>query len=626
MNVPISKPLALACLLAFCWGCGPTAAAADLPADSGQGSYIGESGQPEPDTDPSPEGDAQPEEGNPSPERPEPDADPAPSPEGDAQPGEDGQLPEIGGQQPDLPEGGTEEPEAASYTVTLGQQVVGQDESLSFTTVSTAFSGSAPEGYYPGNLTVELTGQVVVEAGGFLSVGTLSIGGPEASPVITGAGSIVVKAGGQLVLTGAILAPQGEGPMIVQETGGSVETVAVTAEDGLIQWASPLVCNLYDSPEQLWLPAGTPLTADLLPTSMYVTLQQQGREDQTEVALSWDLSGYDGRTDGELALAGVFLDEDGQPLPSLRPLELAVGWYTPGTLVVTDAQWKGSTVPTVQLTVPELPEYADVWGETSTDGGDTWISWTDEDVFFIVEVENEGWACIFVLPDDTPRLFRIAAQDTWADPYAYWQSESFQLGPPEDGEDSGGNRGGSTTPDSPDREPEPAPRPDTSTATQPVLGNAIPHPSQPEEQPLEPGQPELSHPSAQPEQTPQAGSGAQQSQPDQESPVSEAPAVRPEHPVQLEGAGHPSSQAQTQPLPTVPDPAGEADQEETPGQAAGPASPPSDETEPGPAEAGTGTADAPTAPSVPVQAAPAVVLIALCAAAAGWFWTLRRRR
>ena len=179
-----------------------------------------------------------------------------------------------------------------------------------------------------------------------------------------------------------------------------------------------------------------------------------------DVPLAWDLSGYDGRTDGEVALAGKFLDEAGQPLTSMLPLEITVRWYTPGTLVVTEAEWKGGTVPTVQLTVPELPEDANVWGEVSADGGETWSRWEDEAFFFIVDIEAEGKACVFVVSDDMEGLFRVVAEDPWAEEYTCWRSDAFFLSPPEDGEDSGGNRGGSTTPGSPDRQPEPIPRPD----------------------------------------------------------------------------------------------------------------------------------------------------------------------
>ena len=84
-------------------------------------------------------------------------------------------------------------------------------------------------------------------------------------------------------------------------------------------------------------------------------------------------------------------------MTSMLPLEITVRWYTPGTLVVTEAEWKGGTVPTVQLTVPELPEDANVWGEVSADGGETWSRWEDEAFFFIVDIEAEGKACVFVV-------------------------------------------------------------------------------------------------------------------------------------------------------------------------------------------------------------------------------------
>ena len=108
-----------------------------------------------------------------------------------------------------------------SYTVEVGPCQIGAGELVSYTTISPSFAGSAvPENYYPGELTVRLTGQIVVEEGGVLDIGTLSIDGPEIGPVITGTGQIVVKQGGQLRLTTATLSPQGQGPMILQETGG----------------------------------------------------------------------------------------------------------------------------------------------------------------------------------------------------------------------------------------------------------------------------------------------------------------------------------------------------------------------------------------------------------------------
>lgn len=441
MCIWLKKATAFCLCLLVLWGSGGVAVAVEPLMPAGQA-------QEEPEGDLESETVEQPETGIGT-EAPEPDA-------GIEAPGGEASEPDGG-----MEASGDGSAEGDSYTVTLEDQVIQDGEELSYTTISSEFAGSdIQEGYYPGTLTVVLTGQVVVESGGSLNVGTLSVGGPEANPVITGDGTIVVKAGGRLRLTCADLSPQGEGPVIIQEAGASVELTNTAVGEGMVQWSGPLVDNLHKNPDDLWLEAGTALTADLLPVSMKADVQEQGSKECRELSLSWDMSGYDGQTNGELTMTGQFLDESGQPLSSLVPLTLRVCWYMPGTLVVTEAEWKGDTVPTVELTVQELPEFADVWGEVSTDNGDTWTRWKDEDRFFIVEAEQEVWACIFQLADETPGLFRVAAEDPWADPYAYWRSEAFELGPSEDDEDSGGNRGGSTTPDTPDREPEPEPRPD----------------------------------------------------------------------------------------------------------------------------------------------------------------------
>ena len=397
---------------------------------------------------------------------------------------------------------GTEEtPDIESYTVTLGSCVIGDGESRSYTTVSSAFAGEdiTADGYYPGNLTVEVTGQIVIEAGGFLGIGALSIGGPEASPVVTGAcredGLIVVKAGGQLKLTEVTLQTIGEGFLIVQEPGGSIELSATELEEGLVQWAPPLVENQYDSPDDLWLEEGTRLMQDMLPESLRVNVQSQGTSERREVPLSWNLQDYDGRTSGELVLEGTFLDEEGNAMPSLLPLELTVHWYTPEKLIVTKAVWKGDQVPTVQLTVQNLPEDVDVWGETSLDGGRTWERWEDETSFFLVkEDQDEATVCVFVLQDARPRLFRIAAEDSWF--HEYWRSEARFLYP-EEFDDSGGNRGGSVSPIAPDREPEPEPEPEQAPEQNP-------EPESEQELELEPEQaPEQeSEPALMPEQEP----------------------------------------------------------------------------------------------------------------------------
>lgn len=207
-----------------------------------------------------------------------------------------------------------------SYTVEVGPCQIGAGELVSYTTISPSFAGSAvPENYYPGELTVRLTGQIVVEEGGVLDIGTLSIDGPEIGPVITGTGQIVVKQGGQLRLTTATLSPQGQGPMILQETGGSVELVRTEAAPGVVQWASPLVNNLYDSPEDVWLETGTSLSGEMLPECLEVPVQIEGKESYLDVLLSWDLSQYDGRTDGTLLSRAIFWMRRGRFYPACCP-------------------------------------------------------------------------------------------------------------------------------------------------------------------------------------------------------------------------------------------------------------------------------------------------------------------
>lgn len=68
--------------------------------------------------------------------------------------------------------------------------------------------------------------------------------------------------------------------------------------------AAPLVNNLYDAPDDVWLEIGTILSGDMLPDSMKTDVQMQGHEERVDVPLAWDLSGYDGRTDGEVGPRG----------------------------------------------------------------------------------------------------------------------------------------------------------------------------------------------------------------------------------------------------------------------------------------------------------------------------------
>lgn len=383
----------------------------------------------------------------------------------------------------ETPDGETPADTPAGYRVTLHDRTIGAGEALGYTTISSSFAGGQiPEGYYPGPLTVELTGTVVVEAGGELAIGKLSLGDPSSSsPILTGTGQIIVKAGGSLRLAEATLVGSGAQPLIVQEYGGSVELSWTEAESGLIAWSSPLVNNAWNAPDDLWLEAGTALTEAMLPAAMQADLQVQGREETVELPLCWDLAGYSGQTDGAVTLTGSFLDPaDGTVLPSLVPLTITVHWYTPGALIVTDAVWKGDDLQVIQLTVQELPEDALIWGEVSYDGGLTWSRWEDEAVFWITAAEPEGHICNFKVSDETPGLFRVVAEDPWADEYTCWRSDAFALSPPEDNEDSGGNRGGSTTPHVPDREPEPEPLPEEEEA---VTEETVSEPEQPEEAP-----------------------------------------------------------------------------------------------------------------------------------------------
>ena len=127
-------------------------------------------------------------------------------------------------------------------------------------------------------------------------------------------------------------------------------------------------------------------------------------------------------------------------------------------IVVTDAVWMGETAASAKLQAEALPDMAtDTWGEVSTDDGATWQRWED----FQIRESDEVTACVFYLPDNTPRHFRICASFISRNYRQYWASDSFLL-PEEETDDSGGDRGGSITPVPPEREPEtpePAPEP-----------------------------------------------------------------------------------------------------------------------------------------------------------------------
>lgn len=370
-------------------------------------------------------------------------------------------------------------PEVNAYQVTLDAQVIGGGQSLIYETISPEFAGHpAAADYYPGALTVTLSGQIVIEEGGLLAIGTLSSNNEEEqSPVLQGhpapEGLIVVRPGGTLILRNVSLALEGEGLFIVQEPGGSVVLTDTELDDGLISWAPPMVDNTHQQPRDLWLEEGTALTPAMLPAALSTYLQDRGSQRWERLALQWDMEAYEGQTEGEYTLTGAFLDAAGEALASVRPLTLTVHWYKPDQLVVTGAAWLGQTAASAKLELQALPEAADeVWGEVSEDGGKTWTRW---EAFHYQEEEN-CVSCVFSLSDSTPRHFRVRAANEWEN--LYWTSEAVLL--PKEGSkptDPGGNRGGSTAVVRPSREPnqpeptptpEPTPEPTPSPTPTPV--------------------------------------------------------------------------------------------------------------------------------------------------------------
>lgn len=347
------------------------------------------------------------------------------------------------------------------YQVTLDARVIGNGETLSYETISPEFAGNPfAADYYPGELTVALTGQIVIEEGGCLSIGTLSWRNEkEHSPVLRGScspdGLIVVRPGGSLILKDVSLDLEGEGLFVIQEPGGSVALTGMEPEEGLIAWAPPTVDNTYQQPRDLWLEEGTALTGAMLPASLGTYLQYQGTQRWNTLALRWDMDAYEGQRSGECTLTGTFLDETGEALASVRPLTLTVHWYTPGQLIVTNTTWLGQTAASAKLELEELPKEARAaWGEVSADGGKTWERWEE----FQYQAEEDYVSCVFSLPDSTPRHFRVRAADE--EESFYWVSEAVLLPKKETKpSDQGGNRGGSTAVIRPGRTPEPVPSP-----------------------------------------------------------------------------------------------------------------------------------------------------------------------
>ncbi len=110
----------------------------------------------------------------------------------------------------------------SGFSETLGPITIGDGELVEMTTVAPEFAVSPylPDVYYPGELTVTLERPIVIESGGELFIGTLSIGSEsEASPVLEGALSqeeplILVKAGCSLTLRDVECDLEGEGLLI----------------------------------------------------------------------------------------------------------------------------------------------------------------------------------------------------------------------------------------------------------------------------------------------------------------------------------------------------------------------------------------------------------------------------
>lgn len=344
------------------------------------------------------------------------------------------------------------EEELEGFTVEAGESVVYQ-------TVGLEALPGPKDGNYPGELTLTLSGPVTVRSGGRLAIGKYAVGGPEASPVLQGElsseGLIRVEAGGELWINGVTMELSGEGLAIVQEPGALVE-IFDTPLEGLCQWGGPMVDNRYASGVEVSLEQGTALTGDHLPREGKVWYNELGRSKYQPLPMEWDITSCEGRTEGEATVSGVYLDENGEPLPAYLPVEAVIHWYTPEEIVLVSQSWMGSILATARLHyLPPSEEATEYWGELSRDDGVTWERW--EECLFD---EDEGdHSCTFVLSDPTPRQYRLAAADEEGS--RVWRSRAVTLPETtEENDDPGGNRGGSTDPAPPSREPEPVPTPE----------------------------------------------------------------------------------------------------------------------------------------------------------------------
>lgn len=341
------------------------------------------------------------------------------------------------------------------YAVSLDTVTIAAGEERSYLTIDPAMADHPyAKDYYPGELTVEFTGPVTVAAGGVLSIGKIAVGGSEPSPILRGElspeGVIRVEAGGVLWLNGVTPEFSGSGLAIVQEPGAMVEILDTSLNEDLCQWGGAVVDNRYAARVEIALAQGEPLEESRLPKEGKAWLNEKGKVEYRLLPMEWDTSAIGEQTGGTAVVPGTYLDEEGRPIPALLPVEAHLRWYAPEEIVLTETSWMGNSAATARLGYQPLPEEAEeLWGELSRDGGKTWERW--ENCYF--DDDNGYLNCTFVLSDASPRQYRLAATD-W-EGKQIWRSEAVTLPKESDQDDSGGNRGGSTDPAPPSREPEP---------------------------------------------------------------------------------------------------------------------------------------------------------------------------
>ena len=224
------------------------------------------------------------------------------------------------------------------------------------------------QGYYPGQMIIHINGPIVIKDGGSLVIGKLSLWDTNIlRPIIQGdltaEGLIQIERGGSLSLSEVDLDLAGQGLFFRQQAGGLVKLTDVELEEGQVEWAPPTVDNTNHSLDDVWLEAGQLLTEEQLPAQWEeAVLYENGEVRTTALDIRWDMEDYDGRTNGTLTLCGSFVDENGEELAALQPLQVQIRWYTPEEIVVTAASWTGKNAATAKLRGPALPAGAtEVW-------------------------------------------------------------------------------------------------------------------------------------------------------------------------------------------------------------------------------------------------------------------------